>query len=127
MRAQLVCGVLLLALAGAGGCRRDFPSSGSSGGGNSGSSPGPVIPKAKDVKRIRIVPKKNLLPGKIPAVDVTEQDKIEELLGWLRGVDWSKKPGDIRTMDLPPLSPMDVFLKDDTTLRFSLVPGGGIV
>lgn len=94
------------------------------GGTGRGQPVRPTIPEAKDVTRVRVVPNSNLLPGHIPAIDYKEREKIEEVLGWLRRVDWSQKPGDITRMDLPPLSLMELFLNDGSTLQFSLTTHG---
>jgi hypothetical protein len=84
----------------------------------------PVLPKADEIVSVRIVPQENLRPGTWPENPLTQPEPISEVIDWLKDIDWSAKPGDIRVMDLPPVSQLILERKTGPAVEFGLLDGG---
>jgi hypothetical protein len=87
----------------------------------------PDFPKAADVVSVAIVPAEGLPPGKWPEKTLTQSEPIREVIRWLRDIDWSAKPGDLRVMSVPLPSRLILAKKDGSTVAFGLIDGGIIV
>ena len=117
MRPALPLGMIIGLVGLTTGCNRDPAAPGQSG-------TRPSLPDASEITCVRIVPQSDPKAGVWPENALSEAGPIGEFVAWLRGIDWSKSPGDIRRMDLPPVSQLILDKRDGTTLVFGLLDTG---
>jgi hypothetical protein len=91
--------------------------------------PAVVIPDSSDVSQVTVdilegLPAGGRYPGAPFQLALRDGPDVNQVLDWLRGIDWTQEGADVATMDLPLDGAMEITQRDGALLEFSLTQGG---